>query len=502
MSGSRRKPNILWICSDQQRWDTLGAYGNPYVRTPNLDKLADRGVLFEHAYSQSTVCTPSRASFLTGRYPRTNRCRQNGQTLPPDEALVTQILARGNYTGGLSGRLLFNADYIAGLAGKLHIAACHPSVRHEGIRDSQGHQRDGYTTFHWSHHPAADWPENEYTQWLHERGLSYEPQRLETSRYVATGMDAEHHQTTWCAQRAIDFITDAAASDRPWLFSVNFFDPHHPFDPPAEYLHGYLEQLDHIPLPRYVEGELQSKPVYQRLDHRAAYNTPGLYPYSEMTADDHRAIRAAYWAMIDLIDAQVGRLLGALQATGQLEDTLVIFMSDHGELLGDHGIYLKGPYFYEESVRVPLIFSRPGTITGGRKITTPVELIDLAPTLLEAAGLQAHPGMQGTSLWPFLTGGAPSNSDRDGVYCEYLNAMPWHKDPPPYATMLRTESHKLVVFHGLEDGELYDLEADPGEAVNRWNDPAYRGVRAELFERLCDRIALTADPLPDREAAW
>ena len=493
-----RRPNILWICSDQQRWDTLGCYGNEFVHTPNLDRLAESGVLFEHCYSQSPVCTPSRASFLTGRYPRTNRCRQNGQCLPDDEVLVTKLLAGGNYTGGLSGRVLANADYVGGMAGKMHLSACHPEVSPAFERRLD----DGYTEFHWSHHPAADWPGNEYFHWLREREVDYRRTPFQGSKYVQTSVDAAHHQTTWCAQKAINFIEAGASFDHPWFFSLNFYDPHHPFDPPLEYLRRYLDQLDCIAPPTYTEGELDNKPLFQQMDHRAAYNTPGLFPFVDMTPEDHALIRAAYWAMIDLIDRQVGRILETLARTGQLENTLIVYMSDHGEMLGDHGIYLKGPYFYEPAVRVPLIISWPGAIRGGRRSKALVELIDLAPTLLDAAGLGVYPGMQGCSLWPLLTQPAACDQHRADVYCEYLNAMPWHTNPAPYATMLRTDGYKLVAMHRLDGGELYDLRKDPSETHNRWYDPAYQPVRLALLERLCERIALTADPLPARQAPW
>ncbi len=474
------RPNILWICTDQQRWDTLGCYGNPHVHTPHLDRLAADGVLFEQCYSQSPVCTPSRVSFLTGRYPRTARCRQNGQSIPADEVLVTKLLA--------------DTQRAAGLSGKLHISACHPKVAPFAER----RVNDGYAEFHWSHHPKADWPTNEYFHWLREHGVRYERHPFQDSRYVETSMGAEHHQTTWCVQKAIDLIEAAAERKQPWLFSVNIYDPHHPFDPPLEYLQRYLDRLDEVTLPRYQEGELDSKPVFQGIDHGAAYNTPAQYPFPAMTDRDHRLVRAAYWAMVDLIDAQVGRLLDVLERTGQQENTLVVFMSDHGEMLGDHGIYLKGPYLYDEAIRVPLIIAWPGTIAGGRRSQALVELVDLAPTLLEASGLPVYAGMQGRSLWPLLTQQMPLNRHRDDVYCEYYNAMPWHSEPKPQATMVRTQGYKLTAFHGLATGELYDLQHDPHEVTNVWNDSNYFGEKCALLERLCDRMAWTVDPLPER----
>lgn len=477
-------PNVLWICTDQQRFDTLGCYGNPFVHTPNIDRLAERGVLFENSFSQSPVCTPSRASFLTGRYPRTTRCRQNGQDIPKDEVFVTRLLKEG-------------AGYINGLSGKLHTSTCNPSVN----KGTERRIDDGYDEFHWSHHPRPEWPTNEYGNWLIERGVKYDVRPSERSKQVSIGMPVEYHQTTWCAEKAINFIRANADYDYPWLFSVNIFDPHHPFDPPAEYLERYLERLDEIPLPNYVEGELANKPLFQQIDHGQSYNTPHLHAFTEMSEDEHRYVRAAYWAMIDLIDAQVGRMLDALEETGQLENTIVIFMSDHGEMLGDHGIYLKGPYFYEPAIKVPLIVSMPGTVLQGQRSTALVELVDIAPTLLEAAGLPRYPGMQGRSLWPMLTGEAPLDQHRDDIYCEYYNAMPWHRDPTAQATMVRTERYKLVAVHGV-GGELYNLERDPNETHNQWDNPDYAPVKLELFSRLCDRMAYTVDPLPERRAAW
>jgi len=482
-------PNILWICSDQQRWDTLGCYGNRLVQTPNLDRLAARGILFERCITQSPVCTPSRACFLTGRYARTTRCRQNGQALPPWEVTVP--------------RLLRDAGYVCGLSGKLHTAPCHPSA----CPGMEQRIDDGYSVFHWSHHPAPDakgcnWVGNEYTQWLHEHRRQWRSEPYEGSRYVQAGMPEEWHQTTWCTDKAISFIERAPTFGRPWLFSVNYFDPHHPFDPPRELLDQWRDRLDEIPLPNFVEGELDDKPVFQKMDHRGAYNRRAGFDWRAMSETDHKLVRAAYWAMCELIDRQVGRLLETLERTGQADNTIVVFTSDHGEMLGDHGIYLKGPYFYEPAVRVPLIMAGPGLASGAR-VSALVELGDLAPTLLEATGLEPSPGMQAKSFWRLLAEGLPAEPHhRDDAYCEYYNAMPWHTDPQAHATMVTTERWKLVVYHGVDQGELYDLAADPAETVNLWNHPEAADVKTTMLLRLADRMARTVDPLPLRQGPW
>ncbi len=482
--------NILWICSDQQRFDTLGCYGNPWAATPNLDRLAAEGTRFELAFSQSPVCTPSRCAFLTGRYPRTCRGRQNGAALPDGEILVTKRLA--------------DAGYVCGLAGKLHLRPARPWQEVEGGVESR--LDDGYAVFHWSHHSGSmGKARNEYWDWLAEKGLQWRSEPCERSKHIQFAMTPETTQTAWCAEKACEFIEARARDGRPWLFSVNLFDPHHPFDAPRECVERYLPRLDEIPLPNYAEGELENKPVWQRYDAaRGSYGRVDHFAWSRMTEEDHRLVRASYWAMCDLIDEYVGRMLDALERTGQRENTLVIYTSDHGEMLGDHGIYLKGPFFYEPAVHVPLIVSQPGRVAAQTSAAL-VELMDLAPTVLDAAGLPHHPGMQARSLWPLLTGEAEPDAHREDVYCEYYNACAGHNgsdELPAMTTMVRTRRHKLTVAHGYGTGELYDLENDPNESANLWDDPAHADVKAEMLVRLTDRMAWTCDPLPPRRAPW
>ena len=486
--------NILWICTDQQRMDTLGCYGNAFVHTPNLDRLAASGVRFTRAYSQSPVCAPSRASFLTGRYPRTCSVRQNGQDINPNEKLITKIVKEHGFTCGLSG--------------KLHISACNQEIG----RISEPRIDDGYDYFRWSHHPSeisdsVNWPTNDYNLWLAEQGVKYQEKPFSACPYVQIGMEEPYHQTTWCVNRGIEYMESARQYHKPWLFSVNIFDPHHPFNPPMQYLERYLQHLDEIPLPNYTPGELASKPVFQQKDHNGAYGIPGLYPFSEMSENDHRYIKAAYWAMIDLIDAQVGRLLDYLETSGQIDDTLVIFMSDHGESLGDHGIYLKGTYFYEENVHVPLLISYPKSIEKGRVCDALVELTDLAPTICEAIGTEPYEGIQGKALWGLLTGQDLARPHRDSVYSEYYQSDVRCKEPSAFATMVCDGDYKLVRIHGKRDaqdvaGELYDLRRDPNETKNLYYAADYQEIKQRMLELMCDRMAETCDPLPIRKAAW
>lgn len=485
--------NILWICTDQQRMDTLGCCGNPWVHTPNLDRLAQSGVLFENAYSQSPVCAPSRGCFLTGRYPRVAGPRQNGQDIDGQEKLVPKLLSE--------------KGYYCGLAGKLHLSVCHDSACPIAERRID----DGYHFFKWSHHPqpfaGTNWPMNEYSHFLAEHGMDYVTPDREDCKYVQIGVPEEYHQTTWCVDQAIEFIESAKRYRKDWMFSLNCFDPHHQFDPPQEYLQPYLDILDQIPLPSYMEGELENKPIFQKKDHEGAYDTKGSMAYDAMTEHDHRMVRAAYWAMIDLIDHQVGRLLAYLEESGQAQDTMVIFMSDHGENLGDHGMYLKGPYFYENNVHVPLIISWPGRIPGGRRSKALVELADLAPTILDAAGGYTYEGFQGRSFWKLLTGEKSEDIHRRSVYSEYYNANINHREPLAFLTMVCDGRYKLVKVHGADEepecrGELYDLQEDPAETHNLYEQTAYTEVKIRMLELLSDRMAQTCDPLPARKAFW
>ena len=487
-----RKPNILWICTDQQRRDTLGCYGNPFTHTPNIDALAAESVRLEGMYSQSPVCAPARASFLSGRYPRTCGVRQNGQNIPGTERLLPRIFA--------------DEGYVCGLSGKLHISVCHPSVS----PDVERRIDDGYSFFSWSHHPAPsggeNWSGNAYTNWLVSQGMDFHTEPFPDCRFVRLGMPADYSQTTWCFNEAMRFIGEQDP-DQPWFFSLNCYDPHHPFDPPAEYLERYRPILDQIPLPDYVPGELDAKSPFQRHDHSGAYDTPGDFAYDAMSATDHRWLTAAYWAMVDQIDHNVGRIIAYLKEIGQYDDTIIIFTSDHGESLGDHGIYLKGPYCYENAVHIPFIIHWTGHTLSGVTRRALVEMVDLAPSLCEAAGIAAPASFQGRSFLPLVTDADAPDHHRDSVYSEYYNSNINHRDPLAFLTMVCDGRWKLVRVHSTDGkaipgSELYDLEADPGEHDNLYGKPEYADEQIRMLELLADKMAQTNDPLPERRAFW
>ncbi len=474
---SRRQPNILWYCTDQQRYDTIHALGNPSITTPNIDSLCQRGVAFERAYCQSPICTPSRASFLTGRYPNTHHVHRNSnEFFPPTEILVTKLLA--------------DAGYNCGLVGKLHLSKASKG-------NLERRPDDGYREFYWSQHPNPDYPYgHDYAIWLkEEKGV--DPVELYESihGHVGAGVPTEFHQTTWCTERAIRFITEHP--DRPWLLSVNPFDPHPPFDPPEAYLRRY--DPEKMPFPLFRESDIEQFESFRCIDQQAdevvnPYAAGG-EAHDEGTVErgdmgrqppktyDAQLVKATYYAMIELIDEQFSRILHALEETGQLENTLIVFMSDHGEMLGDHGLIYKGCRFFEGLVHVPLIVSWPGRGLSGVRSRALVELVDLAPTLLDAVGLDIPYYMQGRSLLPIITGEVPVDVHKDHVLCEYHDSLPGVPNHS-HGTMYFDGRYKLCIYEGHYDlGELYDLVEDPGEFDNRWNDRAYAELKTDLIIR-------------------
>jgi arylsulfatase A-like enzyme len=464
------RPNILWICTDQQRYDTLHALGNAAIRTPNLDRLVSEGVAFTRAYCQCPICTPSRASFLTGRYPSTIHVNRNGNaTFPDDVELITRRLA--------------NEGYDCGLAGKLHLSAANGRV--------EKRTDDGYRVFRWSHHPTPEeyWPTaaHAYQQWLRDQGVEWEEiygadvvEGWTSRAYSGPGVPAALHQTTWCANEAIAFMREAR--EGPWLMSVNPFDPHPRFDPPAEYLARM--NVEEMPLPLFQPEELESQLDFRGIDFQTEE------PIDPSSYDARRMV-AAYYAQIELIDDQVGRMLEALEESGQRENTIVIYTSDHGEMLGDHGLLWKGCRFYEGLVHVPLILSWPGHYQAGLRSKALVELIDLVPTLLEALGLPVPDNVQGRSLLPILHGSGCDAAHRAFVRSEYHDAL--DRANASHANMLYDGRHKLAVYHGSPVGELYDLENDPHEFVNLWDDPGSQELKYRLIKRLFDAVMLATD---------
>ena len=470
-----RRPNILWICTDQQRYDTIGALSNQHVSTPHIDQLTRRGTAFLRAYCQSPICTPSRASFLTGMLPSAVRVNRNGNPVFPDfPPLISRRLA--------------DVGYSCGLVGKLHLTSAYG--RTEARAD------DGYNSWHYSHAPRDDWASgHDYADWVREKGAI-----LGELVKDVRGVPAELHQTTWCAEKTIGFMR--ANRERVWFASVNLYDPHPPFNPPQAYRELFDAAAVNSPLFRASDLAQQAKLADIDFQSRARHphcldiNSPilpqspqhSLVEAETAGARDAQTLIAAYYAMIKLIDDQVGRILAALDDSGQREDTLIIFSSDHGEMLGDHGLIQKGCRFYEGLVRVPLIMSWGEMFAQGLRSRALVELTDIVPTLLEACGMKIPPYLTGESLLPILKGEAKPDQHRAYVRSEYIDAL----DLPggSVATMHFDGRYKFIRYHDHNCGELYDLQSDPGEFNDLWESSAHQGLKMELALRSLDAAVM------------
>lgn len=491
----RTLPNIVLICTDQQRYDAVGCYGNVHIKTPTLDTLASNGTVYENCYSQSPVCSPARATLFTGLYPRNHGLWANGVALSGHHKLLSRVLA--------------DAGYDCGMVGKQHLSPCQ-DWRMERRLD------DGYRVFEWAHDPIHRSPQNRYHHWLWAnfpdlaRELLAEPAGVVTSEMgnEARGplpfdtAPVEAHYSHWVADQTVEFIRSPRAAEQPYFVIANFFDPHHPFGAPEKYMRLY--DPDQLPRPVTSDDELQGKPALLADASKRSYagSAPGFQEYS---AEEIQRLRAAYYAMVSLVDDETRRILDAVDDTGLRDDTLVVFTSDHGEMLGDHQLLLKGPMMYDCAVKVPLIIRWPGRVEAGARCRELVQTVDLASTFMEATGLSGMPWAQGQSLLNLSAD--PTAPWRDWAIAEYRNSgHPY--DPAVHTTMLRSGQHKLVVWHGDVDGarhhegELYDLESDPQELNNLYYDVAHRDTRQELSDKLLDVLVATEDRRGRREALW
>jgi len=484
------RPNILWFCTDQQRFDTIAALGNKHIRTPRIDRFIEEGFAFTHAYCQSPICTPSRASFLTGTYPSALGVNGNGFAEFPSE-----------YAGRLLPHRLAKAGYDCGLVGKLHLAS--PAEGQEPRVD------DGYRFFQYSHdHKGPNDRGHDYADWL--RALGVDAAQLLGEREVndpasyrqgaklksfggvyeptpeRDNVPTDKHQSRWCAEQAIDFISAERQQDQPWFLSVNPFDPHPPFDAPWEYFRRY--DPAQLPGAHFERGDLE---------HQQRLCEAGVDFQSQPRTQEElgvQSMQASYYAMVEQLDHEFGRLLDHLEATGVRDNTLIIFTSDHGESLGDHGMLLKGCRFFEGLVRVPLILSWKAAFSGGGRSDALVELLDIAPTICDAVGLQQPWYHQGHSLMPILNGSTESH--REFVRTEFYGAINYPDQTT--ATMYRERRWKLVTYHGKDLFELYDLEADPWEHEDLSRSSAHQVILMDLLRKSFDATVVARPPAPER----
>jgi arylsulfatase len=437
--------NVLLITADQMRFDAIAAHGNPYIRTPNLDRLVASGVTFRRAYAESPVCVPARAGLLTGRLPHRNGVYHNGTPLIDGTPTVVRSLAA--------------AGYHTQAIGKMHFTP---------VRASHG-----FESMWLSEEIPASADEDEYLTDLLAAGIDHvlEPHGVRHELYYSpqpSQLPADLHTTGWTGRRTADFLT--GIGDRPFFCWTSFIKPHPPFDPPAPYYLWYdpLEMPDPVRDPR----ELDRLDYHVHRQHRVKWTRP------DLDLDRIRVMRAYYYACVSHLDAEIGRILDTLESTGLRENTLVVFTADHGEYLGDHWSFGKRGY-HDAAARIPLVLSRPGRIPQGLGADALTGLTDLAPTLLAATGVGAA-GLEpdGYDLLPVATGSASSVRDvLLGQFHVGAQAL--------YCAM--DASYKYVYSAADHRETMYEVGSD--ETRDLSSEPRHRGDLLRLRGALLRRFA-------------
>ncbi len=484
--------NILFIMCDQLRADYLSCAGHPTLQTPHIDGLAALGVRFDRAYCQAPVCGPSRMSFYTGRYMFSHGATYNGVPLDVGELTLGDYLRPLGLRTVLVGKTHMKADD-AGMArvgldtdserGRL-IAECgfEPFERDDGLHPAQSVEPDlAYNAYLRANGYPGDNPWHDYAN--SAEGPDGEILSGWSMRYarLPARVREEHSETAYMTDRAMAFIEEAG--EQPWCAHLSYIKPHWPYVAPAPYHQAYGPNQV-LPANRHPDERADAHPVYAAFcEHEESRN---------FARDDVRqTVVPAYMGLVKQIDDHVGRLLAFLEAHGRMDDTLIVFTSDHGDYLGDHWLGEK-ELFHEASVRIPLIVYDPDVnadATRGTAATDFAEAIDLIPTFIEAAGSEVRGArLEGRSLMPLIRGPRPAQW-RDAVFSEADYAFRQARRSLGVAAdrarafMIRTEAWKYVLYEGFPP-QLFDLRQDPSELADLGRDPSLADIRAGLHERL------------------
>jgi arylsulfatase A-like enzyme len=486
------QPNILLITSDQQHYSALGI-DNPRIKTPALDHLCREGTRFTRAYCANPLCSPSRASIITGMYPSQHGCWTVGVKLPEDVPTLGQYLGRAGYATGLVGKAHFQP--LASQPGYESLEA-HPTLRDlefwrgfhgpwygfEHIEVSRNHADEGVVGQH-------------YAIWMEEQGLKnwqdyFRFTDESNRRYGAWELPEAYHYTTWTAERAIAFIQKSKLEKRPFFLWASFHDPHPPYlvpEPwasmydPEDMIPGRLEPGEHSKNPPHFAKTQEEDPDFGSWHEPFYVHGCESHLHSEAELKRNMAI---YYGMTSLLDKYIGHILSELEGQGLSENTLVVFTCDHGHFLGQHGLIAKGPFHYEDLLRVPFIVRWPGHVKENQTSEALQSLVDLTPTFL-AAVLEKIPGVvQGVNQLEVWQG--EREKARDHILCENRNN--------PVTPNLRTyvdERYKLTLYSDSPDGELFDLQEDPFERNNLWYDVKAASLKQELFLKFLQGIMKT-----------
>lgn len=453
------RPHALLIHADQFRFDCLGATGNRDVKSPNLDALARDGVVFRNSFCTWPVCTPSRYSLLSGQYVRQHRGRTNRSTLLPGTPTFPALLQAAGYRTKAVGKMHFTPAYLDLGFGEMELAE----------QDGPGRLVDDYHRYlkKLGLVDSVDLIDQE------QRFRKQAPEEYwKTFGAGRSNLPEEHHGTTWIGNRAVESLA-RWKPETPELLMVGFIKPHHPFDPPAPWDAMYDPDRLAV-LPGWTD-----RPLQRDLEYR-----PGYFDNRTLTPPALRRVMAHYYAAISQLDAQVGRMITLLKRNGIYDQTLVVFTSDHGEFLGFHHLLLKGNHMYDPLVKVPLIVKFPRQRGAGTVSDSLVSSPDVTATILQQAGLRPGPDMRGQ---PLGAGGR----GRELVFAEDAEF-----------TMVRSRTRKLLYSSAPGRSLFFDLEKDPWEMENLFDEP---GRQAELW-RIKEALLAwlqketQAQPYADRQA--
>lgn len=452
-------PNIVLIITDQQRFDTINALGFPYMETPNLDRLVRAGVTFTNCFVPAASCAPCRASLFTGQYPHNTGVQVNGNAW---ERSWVELLNRSGY-------------YCVNV-GKMHQAPYNESF---GF-----HER--YPVENKDRFMEGRYFIDEWDKAIHARGLQ-KPGRLAYRKLS----DYRERLGAFEWELPEDLHSDNFVGDlvcwrlrhtprqEPLFLQIGFPGPHPPYDPPLQEAKRYLEK--DLPLMEVTQEELDSQPEPYRgmIQHNCDVDHDSVVHQRHPTPEQRKRQRAYYLANVTMIDRKVGQILDALDETGYLDNTIIVFTSDHGDALTDHGHSQKWT-MYDIVTRMPVIVWAPGRFQGGRTIDGLCSLMDIGPTVLDLAQVPVPPKIEARTLLPAIEG--EPWAPREEVFCE--QGRDTNFTTSDYETMIRTKDWKLVCFTDSADGQLFDLQSDPSEVRNLWNNPAHAAKQAELLERM------------------
>ena len=481
------RPNILLITSDQQHWMTLGVQ-NPRIRTPNLDRLAAAGTLFRRAYCPNPTCTPTRASIITGQYPSQHGAWTLGTKLPESAHCVGDDFHAAGYHTALIGKAHFQP---------LASTEEYPSLEAYPVLQDLDFWRGFDQPFYGfrqvelaRNHTDEAHVGQHYALWMEAQGCSnwrdyfQAPTGTRSSREHAWELPERYHYNTWIAERSCAQMDAALAAEQPFFIWSSFFDPHPAYFVPEPWASMY-DSADMELDDDFNIQELADKPPHFAMTQdpdadwspyqESGFHLHGMHFHGYDRAQLQRQ-KAVYFGMISMMDHYIGRILDHLEAIGETDNTCVVFTTDHGHFIGEHGLCAKGPFLYEDMIRIPFIARWPGRIPAGTTSDGIVSLVDLAPSFLAACGLPIPHSMSGRDQFAAWCGDATAY--RDHAICEH------HHDPTTVHLKTFVERRwKITVYYDHNYGELYDLETDPQERHNLWQDLAHAGIKSDLLLR-------------------